>query len=138
MKRKEIFDFIKSNPVFALATSQDNKPYVRMMMLYRADDNGIIFTTGENKEVHEQLQANPQVELCFYISENSMQIRISGTVEVLEDLELKKQIVKDRPFLKEWVDREGYEVLVVYCLRNGKAAVWTMDINFKPKEYIQL
>ncbi|MFA5554306.1 MAG: pyridoxamine 5'-phosphate oxidase family protein [Phycisphaerae bacterium] len=138
MKRKEIFDFIKSNPVFALATSADNKPYVRMMMLYRADDNGIIFTTGENKDVHRHLQANPQVQMCFYNNQKGLQVRVEGTAEVIENLELKKQVVKDYPFLKEWVDREGYEVLVVYCLTNGKAAVWTMDINFKPKEYIQL
>jgi uncharacterized pyridoxamine 5'-phosphate oxidase family protein len=138
MKRKEIFDFIKSNPVFALATSQDNKPYVRMMMLYRADDNGILFTTGENKDVHRHLQDNPQVQMCFYNHQEGLQVRVEGTAEVIENLELKKQIVKDYPFLKEWVDREGYEVLVVYCLANGKATAWTMEINFKPKEYIQL
>ncbi len=138
MTREEILEFIKANPVFALATATDNKPHVRMMMLYRADDKGILFTTGENKNVHAQLQANPQVQMCFYSPEKGLQVRIDGTVEVLEDLELKKQVVKDYPFLKEWVDREGYEVLVIYCLKNGKAAPWTMETNFKPKEYIQL
>jgi pyridoxamine 5'-phosphate oxidase len=138
MTREEILEFVKANPVFALATAADNKPYVRMMMLYRADDDGMSFTTGENKDVHAQLQANPQVQMCFYSPEKGLQVRIDGTVEVLEDLELKKQVVKDYPFLKEWVDREGYEVLVIYCLKNGKAAAWTMETNFKPKEYIQL
>jgi uncharacterized pyridoxamine 5'-phosphate oxidase family protein len=124
MKKEEVFEFIRKNPVFALATAQDNKPHVRHMMLYRADEDGIIFNTGENKDVRRQLQANPQVELCFYSPDQQLQIRIEGTVEVLEDIELKKQVVEDFPFLKEWVDREGYEVLIVYCL--------------KPKEYIQL
>lgn len=138
MTKQEILDFIKANPVFALATSADNQPYVRMMMLYRADDEGILFTTGENKDVHAQLQANPQIQMCFYGPEKGLQVRIDGTVEVLEDLELKKQVVKDYPFLKEWVDREGYEVLVIYCLKNGKAVPWTMETNFKPKEYVEL
>ncbi|MGD9109736.1 MAG: pyridoxamine 5'-phosphate oxidase family protein [Phycisphaerales bacterium] len=138
MTREEILEFIKASPVFALATATDNKPYVRMMMLYRADDDGILFTTGENKDVHTQLQANPQVQMCFYSPEKGLQVRVDGTVEVLEDLELKKQVVKDYPFLKEWVDNEGYEVLVIYSLKNGKAATWTMETNFKPKEYIQL
>ncbi|MHC4499555.1 MAG: pyridoxamine 5'-phosphate oxidase family protein, partial [Planctomycetota bacterium] len=51
MTKEEVFEFIKKNPVFALATAEDNKPHVRNMMLYRADDNGIIFNTGENKDV---------------------------------------------------------------------------------------
>lgn len=138
MTKKEVFEFIKANSVFALATAQDNQPHARMFMLYRADDDGIIFNTGENKDVHRQLQANPQAELCFYNPDKGLQVRISGTVEVLEDLELKKQIVEDHPFLKEWVDKEGYDVLVVYCLKHGKATPWTMETNFKPKEYIQL
>jgi len=138
MTKAEILEFIKKNPVFALATAEDNRPHVRMIMLYRADENGIIFNTGENKDVHKQLSGNENVEMCFYNAEQGWQIRISGSVEEIEDLELKKQIVKDFPFLKEWVDREGYDVLVVYCLKGGKATVWTMETNFKPKEYMQL
>jgi uncharacterized pyridoxamine 5'-phosphate oxidase family protein len=138
MTKQEVFEFIRKNPVFGLATADDNKPHVRMMMLYRADENGIIFNTGENKDVHRQLSGNPQVEMCFYGVEEQRQVRIEGTVEVLEDLELKKQVVKDYPFLKEWVDREGYDVLIVYCLKSGRATAWTMETNFKPKEYIQL
>jgi len=138
MTKNEVFEFIRNNPVFALATAEDNKPYVRMMLLYRADENGIIFNTGENKDVYRQLSSNEVVELCFYNAEQGRQIRISGSVEEIEDLELKKQVVRDFPFLKEWVDREGYDVLVVYCLKGGKATTWTMETNFKPKEYIQL
>jgi uncharacterized pyridoxamine 5'-phosphate oxidase family protein len=138
MTKNEVFEFIRNNPVFALATSKDNKPHVRMMMLYRANDNGIIFNTGENKDVYKQLSDNENVELCFYNAEEGRQIRISGSVEEIEDIELKKQVVKDFPFLKEWVDKQGYDVLVVYCLKAGKATVWTMETNFKPKEYIQL
>jgi pyridoxamine 5'-phosphate oxidase len=138
MTKNEILEFVRDNPVFALGTAADNKPYVRMMMLYRADENGVIFNTGENKDVHRQLSKNPNVELCFYNAEQGQQVRITGSVEEIEDLALKKQIVKDYPFLKEWVDKDGYDVLVVYCLKRGKATVWTMETNFKPKEYIQL
>jgi uncharacterized pyridoxamine 5'-phosphate oxidase family protein len=138
MTKNEVFEFIKNNPVFALATSEDNKPHVRMMMVYRADENGIIFNTGENKEVHRQLSANSNVDLCFYNAEEEKQIRISGSVEEVEDNALKKEIGNDYPFLKKWVDDKGYDVLVVYCLKAGKAMVWTMETNFKPKEYINL
>ena len=138
MTKEQVFELMKNNPVFALATAEDNKPHVRMMMIYRADENGIIFNTGENKDLNKQLSANPNVELCFYNADEGRQIRISGSVEEIEDLELKKQVVKNFPFLKEWVDKQGYDVLVVYCLKQGKATTWTMETNFKPKEYIQL
>ena len=138
MTKEEVFDFITKNPVFALATAEDNQPHVRYMMLYRADENGLIFSTGENKDVHQQLQANPQVEMCFHNPESGRQVRISGTVEVFEELELKKRIVADFPFLREWVDREGYDVLITYQLINGKATTWTMETNSEPKEYINL
>jgi pyridoxamine 5'-phosphate oxidase len=76
--------------------------------------------------------------MCFFSSKNNMQVRVAGSVEEIEDLDYKKQVVKEFTFLKEWVDKEGYDVLVVYCLKGGKAATWTMETNFKPKEYIQL
>jgi uncharacterized pyridoxamine 5'-phosphate oxidase family protein len=138
MNKQQILDFVSKNPMFGLATAEDNKPHVRNMMLYRADENGIIFSTGEDKDVRRQLQKNPQVEMCFFSGDANVQVRIDGTVEVLEDLELKKQIVEDYPFLKEWIDREGYEVLIVYCLKSGRATTWTMATSFKPKEYVQL
>jgi general stress protein 26 len=34
MTKEEVFEFIKKNPVFALATAEDNKPHVRNMMKY--------------------------------------------------------------------------------------------------------
>jgi uncharacterized pyridoxamine 5'-phosphate oxidase family protein len=138
MTKSEVFDFIRNNPVFALGTVEAGQSRVRMIMMYRADENGIIFNTGENKDLYKQLQSEPDVEMCFYNPKENKQIRISGAVEELEDIELKKQVVRDWPFLKEWVDKEGYDVLVVYRLKAGKATVWTMETNFKPKEYIQL
>jgi len=138
MTRQQVIDFLRQSPVFALATARDNKPHVRYIMLYRADEDGIIFCTGENKDLNHQLQTNPIVEMCFYNQQEQRQIRVSGTVEEIEDIELKKQVVKDFPFLKEWVDREGYDVLVVYCLKGGRATVWTMETTFAPKEYISL
>jgi uncharacterized pyridoxamine 5'-phosphate oxidase family protein len=138
MTKEQIFEFVNKNPVFSLATAEDNKPHFRIMMLYRADETDIIFNTGENKDAHRQLTANPQVEVCFRNAEQGRQVRISGAVEVLEDLELKRRVVADYPFLQEWVDREGYEVLIVYRLSKGKATTWTMETNFRPKEYIDL
>ena len=138
MTKKEISEFLMKNPVFSLATCDGRKPRVRSMMLYRADENGIIFNTGRDKDVNKQLKANPAVEMCFYNAEQGLQIRIEGTVEAIDDPGLREQIVEDFPFLKPWVEKDGYEVLMPYRVRGAKATTWTMETNFEPKEFIEL
>ena len=138
MIKEEILEFATKNPVCSLATIDGNQPRVRTIMLYKADENGIIFCTGRDKAVHKQLQANPAAELCFYNAEQGLQVRIEGAVEMLDDLELKKKVVEAFTFLKPWVESQGYEVMICYRLKNGRAITWTMETNFEPKQYIQL
>ncbi|HBA89949.1 MAG TPA: pyridoxamine 5'-phosphate oxidase [Geobacter sp.] len=140
MNKKEIMEFINVNPIFHLATVDGETPHVRGMLLYRADENGIVFNTGKIKDLYHQLIENPNVEMCFTngIFENLIQVRVSGKVEPVEDLELKKEIVKKREFLKPWVDKVGYDQLAVYVMKKGEATVWTMSTNTEPKEFVEL
>lgn len=140
MNKTEIFDFLNANPVFHIATIEGTRPRVRGMLMYRADEHGIIFHTGKMKDLHRQLSNNPNVEICFNNGkfDDLIQIRISGTVELVEDLELKKEIVQKREFLKRWVEQAGYEPLAVYRMKKGIAVVWTMKTNLEPKEFVEL
>jgi len=140
MNKNEIFEFLNANPVFHLATVEGNKPHVRGLLLYKADDKGIMFHTGKMKDLHKQLTVNPQVEMCFSNGDfkDLIQIRVNGTVELVEDLEQKKEIVQKREFLKSWVDQMGYDFLAVYNLKKGVAEVWTMATNFVPKDFVEL
>jgi len=138
MTKEKVLEFATKNPVCSLATIDGNQPRVRTIMLYKADENGIIFCTGRDKAVHKQLQANPAAELCFYNAEQGLQVRIEGAVEMLDDLELKKKVLEAFSFLKPWVESQGYEVMICYRLNNARAVTWTMETNFEPKKYIQL
>ncbi|MDI6794865.1 MAG: pyridoxamine 5'-phosphate oxidase family protein [bacterium] len=140
MTKEKIYAFLNTNPAMHLATVEGDKPHVRGILMYRADENGIVFHTGKVKDLHKQLTENPQVEMCFSNSdfENLIQIRVSGSVELVEDIELKKEIVQKREFLKPWVEQMGYDFLAVYRMKNGVATIWTMETNFAPKEYIEL
>ena len=140
MNKSEIFEFLNANPVFHLATIDGDRPRVRGMLLYRADEEGIVFHTGKMRDLHKQLNESPQVEMSFNngSSENLIQVRVSGKVELAEDIELKKEIVKKREFLKPFVEQYGYDPLAVYCLKNGTASVWKMKTNLSPKEYVEL
>ena len=138
MTKQEIFEFVKKNPFCSLATIDGNLPRVRIIMLYRADENGIIFTTTVLKDLYKQLQTSPAVEMCFFNAQEMRQVRIEGKAEILDDIELKKQIVEKLPFLKPLIESKGYEALICYQLKNAKAHLWTMETNFAPKEYIEL
>ena len=138
MTKKEVLEFATKNPVCSLATIEGHRPRVRMIMLYRADENGIIFVTGRQKALHAQLRANPAVEMCFYNPDEGRQVRIEWAVEMLDNLELKKEVVKKFTFLKPWVEKQGYDVMICYRLKNAQATTWTMETNFEPKAYIHL
>lgn len=138
MTKKEILEFMTKTRMFSLATVDGSQPHVRNMMLYKADENGIIFVTGKYKDLYKQLQANPAMEMCFFNQEQGTQVRIEGSVELLDDLDFKKQVVEVFSFLKPIVESKGYEVLICYKVKNPKASCWTMQTNFEPKQYIEL
>jgi len=137
MNRAEVIAFIKANPLCHLATLEGNKPHVRGVAVWKADEDGIIIQTSTPKDVYKQLSANPNVELCFNNLADGIQVRLNGKAELIDDLDLKKEIVAERSFLKPLVDEEGYGAIVVYRIK-GAAHVWTIEANFAPKTYIQI
>jgi len=137
MNKAEILAFLNANPTCYLATVEGDKPHVRAMGMVKADENGIIIETGTFKDVYKQMSANPNVELCFFNAKQGIQIRVSGAVEVVDDLELKKEIVAQRPFLKQRVAEGGYEAMGVFRLK-GLAYVWSFQTASEPKKYVQL
>ncbi|ADL53719.1 pyridoxamine 5'-phosphate oxidase family protein [Clostridium cellulovorans] len=142
MKKEEIFKLITENPAFFLATVEDDQPKVRGMLLYKADEDGIIFHTGSMKDLYGQVLKNPKVELCF--NGNGSQVRISGTLEIIDDNNFKDEICNhpSRKFLQAWREskelKDFYKELIVFRLKNGTATTWTMATNFASKEFIQL
>ncbi len=138
MNRAEIIEFMNSNPASHLATVDGTRPRVRGMLIYRADEEGIIFHTGASKDLYNQLMKNPDVELCFNNYKENIQIRVSGQAEEVRDIGLKKEIIEARPFMKPWVEQYGEDMLAVFRVKNAVAIVWTMETNFAPKNYVAL
>jgi pyridoxamine 5'-phosphate oxidase len=138
LTKTEVLAAISANPVAYMATVEGNKPHVRGMQMVKADETGIYFQAWKIKDVHKQIAKNPEVELCFG-TKDGKQIRISGRFEIVEDLALKKEVEKMRPFMTPIIkERGGYDVVAIYRMKNGKAMVWTMADNFSPKTYIDI
>lgn len=138
MTKEELYTMMNQNPAFHLATVEGNQPHVRGMLLFRADENGIIFHTASSKDLYQQIQDNPKAELCFQA--NGTQIRVMGQLEEIKDESLKEEIMNHptREFLRAW-EKMGLDfVLSVFCMKNGKATTWTMDTNFDKKTWIEL
>ena len=144
MTKAEIFDLLNSNLAFHLATVENGEPRVRGMMLYRADERGIIFHTGDFKDVYRQIIAHPNVQMCFNDMAKGIQVRVRGRLEEVMDTDLKDEISNHptRAFLKKLRENspleDFYNSIRVFRMQNGIANVWTFDANFAAKEEIAL
>lgn len=127
MDKSEVFEFLRGHPIFQLATIDGDKPRVRTMSLYRADDAGILFHTRTSKDVHKQLTANPNVELCFARAHPAAEVRVSGSVERVNDEGLQKDI-----------DPENPETVAIYRLKGGQVTTWAEDKASDPKTHLTL
>src|SRR5271157_5133864 len=101
---KDCIDFSNETKLCFLATAEKDQPRVRALQFWFADETGFYFQTGAMKSFYSQLKENPKTEVCFYRpgAEHSadMMLRISGTIEYLNDRSLKEKVLTDRPFLK--------------------------------------
>lgn len=138
MNKQEIYELMNQNVGFYLATVDEDQPHVRGMMLFRADENGIIFHTASTKDVYKQIMENPKAELCF--NANGIQIRVTGTLEVMHDEKIREEIFAHptRKFLQAWKENGIDNLLEVLIMRNCEAITWTMQSNFEPKKPIKI
>jgi pyridoxamine 5'-phosphate oxidase len=138
MNRDDMIQFLNANPLCHLATLEEGQPRVRGMLLYRADSTGLLFHTAEQKDLYRQVRENPHAEACFISPDGHLQVRVRGEVEIVEDLDLKKEMVAAREFLQALVFENGYEVLKVLRMKNCVATLWTYELNFMPKVFMEL
>ena len=82
-------DAKKSEPndpnAVSLATSNNNFPSVRMVLLKDLSQNGFIFYTNLNSQKGNELKENPKAAMCFHWKSLLRQIRINGVVTQVAD-----------------------------------------------------
>ena len=136
MNRDEILAFLNANPSCHLATMEDDQPRVRGMFMYRADEKGIIFHTGDFKSLYSQVKGNKKVEICF--SSPDKQVRVEGVAEITDDAKLRQEVLEARPWLKPLMGQRGEDALIIFRITGCKATVWTMETNLEPKTFVSL
>ena len=130
--------FANKNPVAWLATVDGDQPRVRALGMWFADESGFYFQTAAVKDLYRQLINNPRVETAFYDPGSSgTMLRISGAVEFLDNLELRKKCLNDRPFLQKMGMTPESPELIIFRIARGEAYFWTLETNTKRKEFIK-
>ena len=138
MDFKDCIQFATENPICYLATAEGDQPRVRTFMLWYADESGFYFATLSQKEVMKQLQQNPKVELCFFNHApdpaNWQQMRVTGTIEFLEDEETQDKAYQTRSFLDAIVGFSTRPFVRPFRIATGEAHFWTLaDILKEPE-----
>ncbi len=132
MSLEEYAKFANENPACYLATTEGDQPRVRAMGMWYADETGFYFQTQSNKALYKQVQENDKVEIYFCTSDFSRVMRVSGRVKNIEDLELRRKCIEDRPFIKDMgINDPGDPLLAIFQVFTGEAYFWTRADSMK-------
>lgn len=129
---QDVLEFITLNPVFTIATMEGAQPRVRAALTVLFDDGKIHFTTTTRKAFGRQIRENPNVELCYLTPDFQRMLRITGTLEELDDLAKKQKLVDERDYLKDVDARD--ETFKLMRLTHGRARFWTLADNMREEE----
>ncbi len=131
MELADVYEFANINPLCYLATVEGDQPRVRAFMLWYAGDEGFYFSTTGDKSIARQIMANPKVEICFYATQSGAMMRAAGKAVILDDLETKKRLLEDLPYLKTTVKGPDDPELMIFRVEKGEARFWTIGDNRK-------
>jgi len=128
MNYNDILEFVTANPICTIATSDNNQPHVRAF-LTNIIDGKIYFTTSLDKKVGQQIVQNQLSELCYLSSDFSKMLRITTTIDILDNKNIKQHLIDTREYLKHFnVDDSSF---ILFTLSNSVARFWKLEDNLK-------
>jgi general stress protein 26 len=101
MTKEEVIDLIRDSGFGVLATDEGNQPRVRPMMPYLTDDNRLIIALLPQSRSIQQIEANPQVEVCF-VDRKMWFARVTGKASISNSIEDKEILWNNVPMLKQY------------------------------------
>jgi uncharacterized pyridoxamine 5'-phosphate oxidase family protein len=107
----EVLQFLKENATFYLATVEGSVPKVRPFGFVMKYEGKLCFCTNSQKDVYEQLKANPKFEIST-TSQTGEWIRLSGKATFISTEDAKRAVLKEMPSLERRysVDDPTFEV----------------------------
>ena len=96
-----------------LATMDGDQPRVRPVSPVRVEGFTIYLANLKSYQKTQQIQNNPNVELCYMDSEHN-QVRITGQAETVNDRELIVDIWNKNKLLQQYLGSMDNPELIVY------------------------
>lgn len=109
---EKIFDFLSKHKDVAFATVEQNKPKIRVFQIMKQEGHTLYFATSPHKEVYQQLQENPNIELLAMDGNISVRVTRRAMFDVPDGL--AREIYADNPVLPRLYKR--YTDLVYFRL----------------------
>lgn len=138
---REVIKFVNKVSLCFLSTVDGNQPKVRVMRILKADSTGFYFQTMITKDLPYQLAHNPNVEVCFFEeipgSIGGISLRISGKIEFVDNITLRRKTFKDRPIMKYMGTRLHSPEMLFFRISEGEAFFWTLDTDNERKDRIK-
>lgn len=129
----EVTTFLTENPVQYLATvGRDGKAKCRPFMFAGELEGKLWFCTNNQKDVYQDMLANPSVEISVSSPEYAW-IRLNGTV-VFEDNRAAKEMCIQNPIVKGQYQTADNPIFEVFYLADAQATIADFSGN-SPKEY---
>lgn len=129
----EVVKFLKENPVQYLATvGRDGKAKCRPFMFSGELDGRLWFCTNINKDVYQDMQQNPYIELSVS-SPDYAWIRLNGKAAFENNLAVKEMCLQN-PIVKGQYEDAENPIFTVFYLADAHAVL--ADFSGNPaREY---
>ena len=94
---EKALSFLSRHKDVAFATVEENKPKIRVFQIMKREKETLYFATATHKEVYQQLQKNPFVELLTMAGNISVRVKGKAIFDVADNI--GKEIYETNPIL---------------------------------------
>jgi uncharacterized pyridoxamine 5'-phosphate oxidase family protein len=119
------FEYLKANPVFHLATVDENKARVRPFGFVMKRSNKLYFCTNKTKDVYKQLYKKPDIEISDMGADGTW-LRIRGKIAFDDSHEAKVQAFQESAKLRELYPKAADdETFVTFYFAEAQATLFS-------------
>jgi pyridoxamine 5'-phosphate oxidase len=142
MRLKDCVAFALAYPLCFLATTDNDQPHVRTMLMESADETGFTFTTLNFKALSRQLHHSPKVEVCFYNNADNLMysksMRICGTIEFIKEPSAMEEIAETLEKVARAAGESIDPYVEIFKITNGEIHFWSVKDIMKESDINRL
>ena len=111
---EEVYQFLRENPTFFLATMDGDQPRVRPFGAIDLIEGRLYIQTGRVKATIKQLEKNPKLEICGITADGRSWLRVEATAVCDDRREARQHMLDENPALKPMYSADDGNCEVLY------------------------